>query len=98
MTRFTILSILAALLSTADVRAQEPTQTPPPTQTSDPTPPPTQTPAQAQTQGVASANAAATASSSDWQNWTFAGSALATAAVGIFVVAMGNGESAPHSH
>jgi hypothetical protein len=53
---------------------------------------------QAQAPGAGAATASDTGSSNNWQNWTFAGCALATAAAGIFVVAMGNGESSSTAH
>lgn len=47
----------------------------------------------AQTTGDAAVQTAKTAKSNNWQNWTFAGSALLTAAGAIFVVSMHNGNS-----
>lgn len=48
---------------------------------------------QAQATGGAAVATAKTAKANNWQNWTFAGSALLTAAGAIFVVSMHNGNS-----
>lgn len=72
MNRRTILCLLTALLSTANVQAQAP--------------------------GVGAATASDVGVSNNWQNWTFAGCALATAAAGIIVVSMNNGQSASTAH
>lgn len=47
---------------------------------------------QAQTGGGA-ASSSTTAKGNNWQNWAFAGSAIVTAAIGVFVVTMNNGQS-----
>ncbi len=52
---------------------------------------------QAQTTGETAVATAQTATSNQWQNWTFAASAMATAAGAIFVVSMHNG-NASSSH
>lgn len=49
---------------------------------------------QAQATGDAAVQTVKTAKSNNWQNWTFAGSALLTAAGAIFVVSMHNGNEA----
>ncbi len=46
----------------------------------------------AQTGGGA-ASSSTTAKGNNWQNWAFAGSAIVTAAIGVFVVTMNNGQS-----
>lgn len=46
---------------------------------------------QAQNTGDAAVATAKTAKSNNWQNWTFAASALVTAAGAVFVVSMHNG-------
>lgn len=48
---------------------------------------------QAQTTGGTAVATAKTAKSNNWQNWTFAASAMATAAGAIFVVTMHNGNA-----
>lgn len=50
---------------------------------------------QAQTTGNTAVTTAKTAKENHWQNWTFAASAMATAAGAIFVVSMDNGN---HAH
>lgn len=46
---------------------------------------------QAQTTGEPAVQTVKTAKANNWQNWTFAGSMLLTAAGAIFVVSMHNG-------
>ncbi len=53
-------------------------------------------PLQAQETGAAAASAR-NASTSQWQNWVFASSAMVTAAAGIVLLALDNG-SPVHSH
>lgn len=48
---------------------------------------------QAQATGGGAANSSSTAQGNNWQNWAFAGSAIVTAAIGVFVVTMNNGQS-----
>lgn len=45
------------------------------------------------TTGVGAASASSVAQANNWENWVFAGSAMITAAAGIFVITMGNGKS-----
>ena len=51
----------------------------------------------AQETGSAASSAASTGGGSEWENWTFAASALVTAAVGIFVVSTQDAASS-HGH
>lgn len=48
---------------------------------------------QAQATGGGAASSTTTAKGNNWQNWAFAGSAIVTAAIGVFVVTMNNGQS-----
>lgn len=43
--------------------------------------------------GSAAASSRNVAKGNTWQNWVFAGSALVTAAVGVFVVSMNSGST-----
>ena len=49
---------------------------------------------QAQETGAASVESAQVAQASQWQNWTFAGTAMVTAAAGVCILAADDGHSA----
>ena len=46
-----------------------------------------------QTTGVGAADSSQAGGANHWQNWAFAGSAICIAALGVFAVAVGNGQS-----
>lgn len=48
----------------------------------------------AQETGEAAVNSASIASSNNWQNWAFAGTAIVTASVGVFLVTLDSGANA----
>jgi hypothetical protein len=52
----------------------------------------------AQQTGAGASSSSYTGLNNNWQNWVFAGSALLTASVAVFVVSMGNGQSTGQSH
>lgn len=49
-------------------------------------------PLQAQNMGEAAAASSEYATNSNWQNWAFAGSAIATITAGVIAISVGTGE------
>jgi hypothetical protein len=45
--------------------------------------------------GSGAASGSAAAQSNNWKNWTFAATALAVAAIGIYIVSINQGASSP---
>lgn len=54
--------------------------------------------AHAQETGIAAKEAEQETVSSNWQNWTFAGTLIATATLGLIATSFPNGEKVHHSH
>ena len=81
MKRITGLLMLLSLLGTTILEAQETTSLPSA---------PAQTGAQT---GEATVEAAVTATSNDWENWVFAGCALAVVVAGVVIVSLNQGRT-----
>lgn len=84
-----LLALVCTLTATVSQAQETQTQTLPAVQD----PPTTQATGTPQTTGEATAEAAAIATNNEWQNWVFAGCALAVVIAGVVIVSFNKGHS-----